>query len=163
MLSVTVRWEGVCEDLRHGHVRGQAACSAPDGRVGGRASPCYELFPLAATLQSTAAGEGTAPNDRVTRLGTNFDPQRYQRRRCPACRLMRMRALTRTGGTAMTTTCSGMTSGPVARYACVACLCREGCAYRDWLIVSGLLRGQVWDTSAGASTSHLASPRTAGC
>jgi len=26
-----------------------------------------------------------------------------------------------------------------------ACLCHEGCAYRDWLIITGPLRGQMWD------------------
>jgi hypothetical protein len=25
------------------------------------------------------------------------------------------------------------------------CLCHEGCAYRDWLIITGPLRGQMWD------------------
>ena len=25
------------------------------------------------------------------------------------------------------------------------CLCHEGCAYRDWLVVSGPHRGQIWD------------------
>jgi hypothetical protein len=25
------------------------------------------------------------------------------------------------------------------------CLCHEGCAYRDWLVVSGPYRGQIWD------------------
>ena len=25
------------------------------------------------------------------------------------------------------------------------CLCHEGCAYRDWFVVTGPLRGQMWD------------------
>ena len=29
------------------------------------------------------------------------------------------------------------------------CLCHEGCAYRDWLIITGPLRGQMWDDDRG--------------
>jgi hypothetical protein len=39
------------------------------------------------------------------------------------------------------------------------CLCHQGCAYRDWLVITGPLRGQMWDDER-AGDVDLA-PRTA--
>jgi len=37
------------------------------------------------------------------------------------------------------------------------CLCHEGCAYRDWLIITGPRRGQMWDDERAGDVDLAAS------
>jgi hypothetical protein len=42
------------------------------------------------------------------------------------------------------------------------CLCHEGCAYRDWLVVSGPCRGQIWDDDRAGDVDLAPSRSTDG-
>lgn len=124
----------------------------------GGAGPCYGLFPLGRDAAGHWAwrGDGAQLTD-VTALGTTFDP----------------------GDIGATLTQLKATQPPADdQNACqdwlnrwenvlwdnkrtrgAVCLSHEGCAYRDWLIITGPLRGQMWHDGR-ASDADLA-PRTA--
>jgi hypothetical protein len=110
----------------------------------GGAGPYYGLFPLSRDADGRWGwrGDGADLTDRSA-LGASFEPDdvsdtlaQLEATRPPAdddeaygdwlCRYDNV-------------FCAGeRTRGAV-------CLCHEGCAYRDWLVITGPFRGQMWD------------------
>jgi hypothetical protein len=110
----------------------------------GGAGPYYGLFPFGRDAEGRWGwqGDGAQLTD-VTALGTNFGPGDI------SATLAQLRA------TQPSVDDEDAYQGWLNRYEDVlwddqrthgaVCLCHEGCAYRDWLIITGPLRGQMWD------------------
>jgi hypothetical protein len=110
----------------------------------GGAGPYYGLFAFGrdAAGRWCWQGDGAELTD-VTALGTNFDPGDI------SGTLARLQAIQ------PPVDAEDAYQGWLNRYEDVlwddrrthgaVCLCHEGCAYRDWLVVTGPLRGQMWD------------------
>jgi hypothetical protein len=110
----------------------------------GGAGPYYGLFPLGRDAAGRWGwrGDGAELTD-VTTLGTSFDPGDISA------------ALAQLEAAQPPVSDEGAYQDWLNRYQNVlwddqrthgaVCLCHEGCAYRDWLIITGPLRGQMWD------------------
>lgn len=110
----------------------------------GGAGPYYGLFPLGRDPAGRWGwrGDGAELTD-VTALGTNFDPGDISA------------ALAHLEATQPPVGDEDAYQQWLNRYDNVlwdnqrthgaVCLCHEGCAYRDWLIITGPGRGQMWD------------------
>jgi hypothetical protein len=110
----------------------------------GGAGPYYGLFPLGRDAAGRWGwqGDGAGLTD-ITALGTNFGPSDISA------------ALAQLNATQPAADDEDAYEDWLNRYEKVlwdgqrtqgaVCLCHEGCAYRDWLIITGPLRGQMWD------------------
>lgn len=110
----------------------------------GGAGPYYGLFPLGRDDAGRWSWRGDgAELTEVTALGTDFDPGDISA------------ALAQLKATRPSVDDEDAYQDWLNRYESVlwndqrthgaVCLCHEGCAYRDWLIITGPHRGQMWD------------------
>lgn len=110
----------------------------------GGAGPYYGLFPLGRDDAGRWGWRGDgAELTEVTALGTDFDPGDISA------------ALAQLEATRPSVDDEDAYQDWLNRYESVlwddqrthgaVCLCHEGCAYRDWLIITGPHRGQMWD------------------
>jgi hypothetical protein len=129
------------------------------GVSAGGAGLYYGLFPLVRDAAGRWGwrGDGAELTD-VTALGTNFDPGDISA------------ALAELEATQPPVDDEDAYEDWLNRYDSelwddqrtrgAVCLCHEGCAYRDWLIITGPLRGQMWDDDR-AGDIDLAAATTA--
>jgi hypothetical protein len=122
----------------------------------GGAGPYYGLFPFGRDAAGRWGwrGDGAQLTD-VTALGTNFDPGDI------SATLAQLQA------TQQSADDEDAYQDWLNRYENVlwddqrthgaVCLCHEGCAYRDWLIITGPLRGQMWDDERAGDVDLAAS------